>query len=112
MRRITEPTTRVVVRWTPTEPTTRVVGLWNVERSPSLLLGPAMLSDEIPSRARQNEASSVRPPLQTLQTPLTLQTRPDPHVRELTLRSLKAMINQMREKIAVFESRSTVRSVE
>ena len=29
----------------------------------------------------------------------------DAHVRELTLRSVKAMINQLREEIAVFESR-------
>ncbi len=41
-----------------------------------------------------------------------LQTEPaeNPHVRELTLRSVKSMINQMREEIAVFESRRRLRS--
>lgn len=34
----------------------------------------------------------------------------DAHVRDLTLRSLKAMINQMREEITVFESRRRKRS--
>lgn len=43
---------------------------------------------------------------------LRLQTDPadDPHIRELTLRSVKSMINQMREEIAVFESRRRLRS--
>lgn len=35
---------------------------------------------------------------------------PDTHVRDLTLRSLKAMINQMREEITVFKSRRRARS--
>ena len=33
-----------------------------------------------------------------------LQPESNPHVQELTLRSLKAMINQMKEEIARFES--------
>ena len=32
------------------------------------------------------------------------------HVRELTLRSLKRMINQMKEEIVRFESRASVQS--
>jgi hypothetical protein len=35
----------------------------------------------------------------------------DQHLRDLTLRSVKAMINQMREEIAVFESRRASRTI-
>jgi hypothetical protein len=33
-----------------------------------------------------------------------LQPKDNPHVQELTLRALKAMINQMKEEIACFEA--------
>ena len=34
----------------------------------------------------------------------------DEHVRELSMRSLKKLINQLKEEIARFESRSSVRT--
>ena len=34
----------------------------------------------------------------------------DEHVRELSMRSLKRLINQLREEIARFESRSSLRT--
>ena len=37
-----------------------------------------------------------------------LETSDDPYVRELSLRSIKRMINQMKEEIARYESHVTV----
>lgn len=34
----------------------------------------------------------------------------DPHVRELSMRSLKRLINQLKEEIARFESRNSLRT--
>jgi hypothetical protein len=39
-----------------------------------------------------------------------LDTSGDPHVRELSLRSIKRMINQLKEEIARFESRASLRT--
>jgi hypothetical protein len=41
---------------------------------------------------------------------LTRETDGDAHVRELTLRSLKSMMNQFREEIARYAARTVARS--
>ena len=42
---------------------------------------------------------------------LRSQEAPDPHVRELTLRSLMSLVNQLREEIARYTAKTDARSV-
>ncbi len=55
----------------------------------------------------KREVESTRKKLSWLESEYEsakLKPESDPHVQELTLRSLRAMINQMKEEIARFES--------
>jgi hypothetical protein len=61
----------------------------------------------------EQELSVTREKLRLLEervVALAPETEGDTHVRELTLRSLKSMINQLREEIARYAARTTART--
>jgi hypothetical protein len=60
----------------------------------------------------QRELTTTREKLRQLEEKyeaLRQQPAPDKHVRELTLRSLKKLMNQLREEIVRFETRMSSR---
>jgi hypothetical protein len=63
----------------------------------------------------QRELEATREKLRILESRYEAESREeceDHHVRELSMRSLKRMINQMKEEIARFESRSLLKTRE
>ncbi len=63
----------------------------------------------------QREAENTRKKLHSLEERYAANQREkggDEHIRELTMRSLKRLINQLKEEIARFESRRAVKRVE
>jgi hypothetical protein len=60
----------------------------------------------------ERQVQNTREKLQTLEERFEAVRRDsagDPHVQELTLRSLKRLINQLKEEIARFEAHARVR---
>ncbi len=61
----------------------------------------------------EREAAATREKIRSLEAryqAVSQDPRGDAHVQELTLRSLKRMINQMKEEIARYESRRSPRA--
>jgi hypothetical protein len=65
------------------------------------------------SIANEEQLAVTREKLQLLEervAALKCEKEGDPHVRELTLRSLKSLINQFREEIARFTTKTSVQT--